>query len=151
MNLVNTHRGIIEGINGSTITISLRRGGTVRTTTDRKFAVGDVVCFTVDPVHLNITGIMLKSEADAIVRKANSKEEQIACMGIPDGLIIPETPDFGEEDPIESYYGKEVEDYDIDTLFGAGRVSEKHTGHGSREDRETLIDECDYFGDPSGD
>lgn len=151
MSYLNTRKGIVKGINGSTITISLRRGGTIKTTTDRKFAIGDVVCFTVDPVHLNINRIMLKSEADNIVRKANSPEEQVACLDIPDGLIIPETPDFGGEDPIDQYYGKEVEDYDVNELFGTRPVPSEHTDNSGREDRIALIDECDYFGDPTGD
>jgi len=153
MSYLNTRKGIIKFVNGRIITISLRRGGTIKTITDRKFKPGDVICFTVDPVHLNITNVMPKAEADSIVRRATIPEERIAHLDIPDGLIIPEIPDFGEEDPIDMYYGREEgETYDnINELRNTRLVSTEYADNGGRESGETLIDGCDYFGDTPGD
>ena len=148
MELVNTRRGVIQSVNDHVVTIAHRRGGTSKAVVNRKFTVGQLVCFTVDPVHLHITNVMLKSEADNIMLKANSEEARVADMSLPDGLLIPEIPDLGEEDPVEAYYGKEVEDYDS-TLFDPGPKSEECADIGRREGRAVLIDGTDYFGDPA--
>ena len=149
MELVNTYRGVIRAVKNGIVTIALRRGGTSKAIVNRKFTVGQVVCFTVDPVHLNITNVMLKSEADKIVLKAHSEEARVADMSLPDGLLIPEIPDFGETDPVEAYYGKEGCD-DIDELLGEGPASQEITDNSGQEDRVTLIDGTVYFGDPVG-
>ncbi|KKK68715.1 hypothetical protein LCGC14_2941250, partial [marine sediment metagenome] len=46
MDLINTHKGIIRFVDGNIITIAHRRGGTSKAIVNRKFTVGQVVCFT---------------------------------------------------------------------------------------------------------
>ncbi len=146
MDLVNMNRGVIRFVDGHIVTIAHRRGGTSKAIVDRKFAVGQMVCFTVDPVHLNITNVMLKSEADNIVRKAGSEEHQVASTSS-DGMPLDDL-DFPDVDPIDQlidqFYGKEAED-DIDDLINPGQVSPEPANLNNREDRTDVIREADYF------
>ena len=143
MTLINIHKGTIRFVAGNIITITHRRGGTSKAIVNRKFTVGDRVCFTVDPVHLNITNVMLKSEADNIVRKAGSEEHQVASMPS-EGMPLLEDPEFLNADPVEQFYGKEPED-DIDDIINPGQVSQKFTNLNNGEDRTDVVREADYF------
>jgi len=145
MDLVNTNRGIIRFVEGYVVTIAHRRGGTSKAIVNRKFTVGQVVCFTVDPVHLNITNVMLKSEADNIVRKSGSEEHQVAGMeDMP--LTELDNPEFLDTDPVEQFFGKEEED-DYDNFISAGQISSEPTNLNDREDRELVDEGSDYFGE----
>ena len=145
MDLINMNRGVIRFVDGYIITITHRRGGTSKAIVDRKFTVGQVVCFTVDPVHLNITNVMLKSEADNIVRKASSEEHQVASMP-GEGMPLSENPEFLDTDPVEQHYGKEVEDYgDIYNILNSRQVSQKPTDIDNGEGGRDVIDRADYF------
>ncbi|KKN32268.1 hypothetical protein LCGC14_0815480 [marine sediment metagenome] len=141
MDLISTNRGVIKFVDGYIITITHRRGGTSKAIVDRKFTVGQVVCFTVDPVHLNITNVMLKSEADNIVEKSGSEELQMASM---EGMPL-EEQDLNDIDPVDQFYGKEVEDYDIDDLISTRQVSQEPANLDNGEDRTDVIREADYF------
>lgn len=142
MDLINMNRGVIRFVEGNIITIAHRRGGTSKAVINRKFTVGQVVCFTVDPVYLNITNVMLKSEADNIVRKAGSEEHQVASQ---EGMPLLEDPEFLDTDPVEQLYGKEVEDYDIYDILNPGQVSQKPTDIDNGEGGGDVIDRADYF------
>ncbi len=144
MDLINMNRGVIRFVEGNIITITHRRGGTSKAIVDRKFTVGQVVCFTVDPVHLNITNVMLRSEADNIVKKSGSEEHQMASIeDMP--LKEPNNSEFLDIDPVEQHFGKEVEDYDIDDIINPRQVSQESANLNNREDRTDVIREADYF------
>lgn len=145
MDLINMNKGVVKFVDGNIITITHRRGGTSKAIVNRKFTVGQVVCFTVDPVHLHITNVMLKSEADNIVRKAGSEEHQVAS--IPgEGMPLLEGPEFLDADPVEQFYGKEPED-DINDFTNSRQVSPEPANLDNGEDRTDVIREADYFGE----
>ena len=141
MDLISTNRGVVRFVDGNIITITHRRGGTSKAIVDRKFTVGDVVCFTVEPIHLSITNVMLKSEADNIVEKSGSEELQMASM---EGMPL-EDQDLNDIDPVDQFYGKEVEDYDIDDLISTRQVSQEPANLDNGEDRTDVVREADYF------
>ncbi len=141
MDLISTNRGVVRFVDGNIITITHRRGGTSKAIVDRKFTVGDVVCFTVEPIHLSITNVMLKSEADNIVKKSGSEELQVASM---EGMPL-EDQDLNDIDPVDRLYGKEVEDYDINDLISTRQVSQEPANLDNGEDRTDVVREADYF------
>ena len=143
MDLINTNRGAIRFVDDHIITIAHRRGGTSKAVVDRKFTVGQVVCFTVDPVYLNITNVMLKSEADNMIKKSGSEEHQVAFISS-DGMPLSEDPEFLDADPVEQFYGKEPED-DINDLTNTRQVSPEPTNLNNGEDRVNVVRESDYF------
>ena len=145
MDLINTHKGTIRLIEGNIVTIAHRRGGTSKAVVNRKFTVGQVVCFTVDPVYLNITNVMLKSEADNIIKKSGSEELQIAASTEEMPLSELNAPEFTNIDPVEQFFGREEEDYDYDDFFNSGQVSQKQIDTDNGEDRGDVRNEADYF------
>ena len=144
MDLINTHKGIIRFVDDNIITIAHRRGGTSKAIVNRKFTVGQLVCFTVDPVYLNITNVMLKSEADNIVKKSGSEEHQVASI---EGMPLNEltNSEFADIDPVEQHFGKEVEDYDIADILNTGQVSPESANLDNGKDRTDVVREADYF------
>jgi hypothetical protein len=142
MDLTNTNRGVVRFVDGNTITIAHRRGGTSKARVDRKFTVGDIVCFIVEPIHLSIISVMLKSEADNMIKKSGSEEHQVASISS-DGMPL-EDPDFLDADPVEQFYGKEPED-DINDIINPGQVSQKFANLDNGEDRTDVVREADYF------
>lgn len=145
MDLINMNKGVVKFVDGNIITITHRRGGTSKAIVNRKFTVGQVVCFTVDPVHLHITNVMLKSEADNIVRKAGSEEHQVASTP-GEGMPLLEDPEFLDADPVEQFYGKEPED-DINDFTNPRQVSPEPANLNNGEDRTDVREEADYFGE----
>ena len=141
MDLISTNKGVVRFVEGNIITIAHRRGGTSKAIVDRKFTVGDIVCFTVEPIHLSITNVMLKSEADNIVKKSGSEELQVASM---EGMPL-EEQDLNDIDPVDQLYGKEVEDYDINDLISTRQVSQESANLDNGEDRTDVVREADYF------
>jgi len=147
MDLINKNRALVKSVNGNIVTIRHRRGGTSKVTVDRglRYKLGELVCYTVDPVNQQITGILPKEQADAIVENASSIEAQVAAMGIPDGFPLEDDQDDEPIDPIDRYYGEEVFDYD--ELKHQGQTFENCANNSSGEYREPLRNEADYYGD----
>jgi len=148
MDLINKNKAIVTSVHGDILTIRHRRGGTSKVTVDRglRYTIGELVCYTVDPVNQQITGILPKKQADAIVEKASSIEAQVAVMGIPDGFQLEDDADDEEIDPIDRYYGED--DYGYNAFSSEGQVTQNYIDNCGGEYREPLRDEADYFGLP---
>jgi len=149
MSQLNSNRGIVKAKKNNNIIVQLPRGGTFTFKTDRKFKVGDPICFTLDTVLNKVIEVLPQKDADSIVDIADN-EAWGALMD--DGLesIDLEDDDIGydeqdEEDFLDLITSEEINDEYTISDTSSRQLSEGGINRYCGENGEDVIDPADYF------
>lgn len=151
MTLINQHHGIVAQVQGNKVTIELKRGGKFTVDANRKYVVGEKVCFVLNQIENKVVEVMPKVEADELVSVASEEHGHGVLMDDYDlNLEDEDDCDYVELESIEDYanlFDEEEATFYENYFTSEGQDSPRTFDFECGESGRNVIDPADYFGD----